>query len=166
MPAKPADQALRERQKQIDQANPGVLRQDVERFTRSADAAEKAAEQRRLELERLRASLEALGRGPGGAQRGTDVELARAARRSDELTRRARALDLLLVRLTDHRPQLTRQLQAPLQRHLNRYLQLLFPEASLSRTRRSCRRSWCARATAGKSVADRRAELRCASRWA
>lgn len=127
------DQALRERQRQIDQANPGVLRQDVERFTRSADAAEKAAEQRRLELERLRASLEALG-AEGLEERSAelDVELARAARRSDELTRRARALDLLLVRLTDHRLQLTRQLQAPLQRHLNRYLQLLFPEASLS----------------------------------
>ena len=127
------EQALRERQKQIDLANPGVLRQDVERFTRSADAAEKAAEQRRLELERLKASLEALG-AEGLEERSAelDVELARAVRRKDELGRRAGALDLLLVRLTDHRLQLTRQLQAPLQRHLNRYLQLLFPEASLS----------------------------------
>lgn len=127
------EQALRERQKQIDLANPGVLRQDVERFTRSADAAEKAAEQRRLELERLKASLEALG-AEGLEERSAelDVELARAVRRKDELGHRAGALDLLLVRLTDHRLQLTRQLQAPLQRHLNRYLQLLFPEASLS----------------------------------
>lgn len=127
------EQTLRERQKQIDLANPGVLRQDVDRFTRSADAAEKAAEQRRLELERLKASLEALG-AEGLEERGAELqgELARAARRKDELARRAGALDLLLVRLTDHRLQLTRQLQAPLQRHLNRYLQLLFPEASLS----------------------------------
>ena len=40
-------------------------------------------------------------------------------------------MDLLHTRLTEHRLELTRQLQAPLQRHLNHYLQLLFPEASL-----------------------------------
>lgn len=42
------------------------------------------------------------------------------------------ALDLLRNRLTEHRLELTRQLQTPLQRHLNHYLQLLFPEASLT----------------------------------
>ncbi len=52
-------------------------------------------------------------------------------RRRDELHRRAQALDHLLKLLRDKRAVLTRKLQAPLQKHLNRYLQLLFPHATL-----------------------------------
>ncbi|MBW4964466.1 hypothetical protein KZZ06_20970, partial [Sulfitobacter sp. CW3] len=52
-------------------------------------------------------------------------------RRYQELHRRAQALDLLLNLLTEKRQALTRRLQAPLQKHLNHYLSVLFPEASL-----------------------------------
>jgi len=41
------------------------------------------------------------------------------------------ALDHLLTLLRAKRRSLTLRLQAPLQKHLNRYLQLLFPQASL-----------------------------------
>ena len=41
------------------------------------------------------------------------------------------ALDHLLGLLKDKRGALTRKLQAPLQKHLNHYLQLLFPAAHL-----------------------------------
>lgn len=121
------------RQQQIDDANPDVLRQDIERFTRTADALEKAAQERDRELTRLQASLETLGAQGLEEQR---AELAQefqfASRRRDELARRAAALSLLLESLRAKRHELTRRLQAPLQRHLNRYLQLLFPQASLS----------------------------------
>jgi len=131
--AKRLEQVIAERQKQIDQANPDILKQDVERLTRSADAAEKEAGQRRLELERIKASLEVLG-AESLEEKSAElaIDLERLSRRKNELTRRADALDLLLTRLTDHRLQLTRQLQAPLQKHLNHYLQLLFPEAALT----------------------------------
>ncbi len=56
---------------------------------------------------------------------------AQASRRAGELRRRAAALDHLLALLRNKRSALTRRLQAPLQKHLNRYLQLLFPQASL-----------------------------------
>lgn len=124
---------LTERQKHIDQANPDVLRQDIDRLTRSAEAAEKEADQRRLELERLKASLEAIG-AEGLEELGAElaIKLERARRRRDQLEHRANALELLHTKLTEHRLALTRQLQAPLQRHLNRYLQLLFPDARLT----------------------------------
>jgi hypothetical protein len=64
------------------------------------------------------------------------AELARdhaaAARRADQLARRARALDLLLKLLQDKRHALTQRLQAPLQKHLNHYLGLLFPGARIA----------------------------------
>ena len=131
--ARNLEEILGERQKKIDQANPDVLRQDIDRFTRSADAAEKEASQRHLELERIKASLEAMG-AEGLEEKSAELayKLERAANRLAELERRAKALDLLHTKLTNHRLNLTRQLQEPLQRHLNRYLQLLFPEARLA----------------------------------
>ena len=59
-------------------------------------------------------------------------DLVQAARRAEELRRRAAALDHLLKLLIDQRGALTRKLQAPLQKHLNHYLQLLFPQAHLA----------------------------------
>lgn len=131
--ARSLENIIGERQKQIDQANPDALRQDVERFTRSAEAAEKEATQRRIELEHVKASLEAMG-AEGLEEHSAElaIKLERAAKRRAELKLRAEALDLLLTKLTNHRLMLTRQLQEPLQRHLNRYLQLLFPEARLT----------------------------------
>jgi len=124
---------LAEREAQIQQANPDALKQDVQRLTKSADAAEKQEESRRFELIQLQARLESAG-AEGLEEQSAErkVELDRASRRKRELERHASALDYLLARLTEHRLELTRQLQAPLQKHLNHYLQLLFPEASLN----------------------------------
>ena len=52
-------------------------------------------------------------------------------RRHKELKLRAEALDLLLTLLESKRRDLTKRLQAPLQKYVNRYLQLLFPQATL-----------------------------------
>lgn len=124
---------LLEREKRIQEAKPDVLQQDVERFTKSADAAEKQEEARDRELIQIQARLETAG-AEGLEEQSAElgIELERATRRRRELERHASALDLLLTRLTEHRLELTRQLQAPLQRHLNHYLQILFPEASLN----------------------------------
>ena len=48
------------------------------------------------------------------------------------MRRRAEALDHLLQKLEQRRQALTRRLQAPLQKHLDRYLQLLFPLGRLA----------------------------------
>lgn len=123
---------LAQRNARISAAQPALLEQDIERLERSADAAENSARARRLELERLQASLSALD-ADGLEERAAelDAELERSARREAELSRRAQALELLRELLQRQRQALTRQLQAPLQRHLQHYLQLLFPGASL-----------------------------------
>lgn len=118
--------------RQVAEANPGILQQDVERFRTSAGQLEKQHAERRDLLVRLEVELQttgAQGLEERRAEAARDQEQVR--RRSDELQRRALALDHLLKLLRDKRAVLTRKLQAPLQKHLNRYLQLLFPHASL-----------------------------------
>ena len=61
----------------------------------------------------------------------TAAALSAQRRRMEQLEQRSRALSLLLTLLHNKRQALTRQLQAPLQKHLNHYLQLLFPQAML-----------------------------------
>ena len=119
-------------EQRIAVARPDILRQDVERLRRSADEAERARQTRELQRVQLETALAA-----AGAQ-GLEEELSRATaeqaqtrRRCAELQRRAEALDYLLQRLEQRRQALTRRLQAPLQQHLDRYLQLLFPTARL-----------------------------------
>ncbi|EGJ11684.1 GTP-binding protein, partial [Rubrivivax benzoatilyticus JA2 = ATCC BAA-35] len=119
-------------QARIAAARPDILRQDVERLRRSADEAERAHRARELEVARLAAELAAVG------AQGLDEQLAgeraaaeHAARRRDELQRRADALELLLGKLESHRQALTRRLQAPLQKHLDHYASLLFPAGRL-----------------------------------
>lgn len=117
----------------IDAARPDILAQDMARFEASAAQYEKDAEARRLELASLRGRIESAG--AQGLEE-TLADCARrlddAARRRNELQRQAGALDLLATLLHDERQAVTRQLQAPLQKHLNRYLQLLFAQSSLS----------------------------------
>lgn len=126
------EKAVKHREQQINESRPDILQQDIERLNRSADAAEKAAEQRRIDIERLQARLEEAGAEGLEEHKGVlAAKLEQATRRKNELESRANALDFLHKRLIAHRLELTRQLQAPLQQHLNRYLQLLFPEASL-----------------------------------
>ncbi|MCW8193386.1 AAA family ATPase [Proteobacteria bacterium 005FR1] len=124
--------SLRERQAEIDQAQPDFLQQDMQRLSASAQQAEEARRQRALELQALQSRLEVQG-AEGLEEKCNEVaaELEHASRRYQELHRRAQALDLLLDLLQDKRQALTRRLQAPLQKHLDRYLALLFPKARL-----------------------------------
>ncbi len=118
--------------RQIDAARPDFLKQDVERYRRSAEQHEKRFAERRDGLLKLDVELQAAG-ALGLDERLAEIgrDLAQARRRTAELGRRAAALDRLLTLLRAKRRTLTLRLQAPLQKHLNRYLQLLFPQASL-----------------------------------
>lgn len=116
----------------IAAVRPELLAQDVQRFGASA----REAEARHRERDRQIAQIEATVAAAGAA--GLEEDLARALgersqarRRAEELQHRAEALDHLLGKLEARRQALTRRLQAPLQKHLDRYLQLLFPGGRL-----------------------------------
>ena len=112
--------------------NMSVLQHDVERFDRSAKQLEAAHAQRAGEIIRLEADLEAKGAlGLEEVAAYKQRELDQVGRRCTELERRANALSHLLRLLTEKRSALARRLCAPLQRHLNHYLQILFPGSSI-----------------------------------
>lgn len=120
------------RQAALDAARPDILTQDVSRLQRSAEQSLLVLRERQSTMALLQGKLE-----EAGAQ-GLEEERARqqlrcddARRRRDELRLRAEALDLLLGLLESHRSALTQRLQAPLQAHVQHYLQLLFPRATL-----------------------------------
>lgn len=116
----------------LKSVNLALLRQDVERFARSAQQLEDAHERRRQEITRVEVELEtkgALGLEEQRAER--ERELEAATRRADELARRAAALDHLLGLLREKRSALARRLRAPLQKHLDHYLGILFPGAHI-----------------------------------
>jgi uncharacterized protein YhaN len=119
--------------RRIEAARPQVMQQDAERLDRSARQAREAHDSIRDEAVRLQYLLDAAGAGGLEEQlaeaRG---DLERAQRRHREVQRRARALDLLAGALKAKRQALTRRLQAPLLKHLNHYLQLLMPGASVT----------------------------------
>lgn len=117
---------------QLRTLNVSLLQQDVERFERSAKQLEAAYGQRASEIIRLEADLEAKG-ALGLEEEAADRqrELDQVGRRCAELERRAKALNHLLKLLTEKRSALARRLRAPLQRHLNHYLQILFPGSSI-----------------------------------
>ncbi|WP_097462096.1 AAA family ATPase [Mangrovitalea sediminis] len=124
---------VEQRQTRIDQARPDLLQQDMQRYQASADQQEKAFRDRALELTGLQSRLEA--EGAEGLEEQRDeclVQHEQAQRRYEELKRRSEALDLLLNLLQEKKQALTRRLQAPLQRHLDHYLNILFPQARLS----------------------------------
>lgn len=126
------ESTVAERQRQIDAARPELLQQDMERFAKSAEQLERTFHDRKVELSALQSRLDS--QGADGLEEQRDAlaaSLAHTRRRHDELQRRAGALDLLLGLLQDKRQALTRRLQAPLQKHLNHYLAVLFPNASL-----------------------------------
>ncbi|MGS2742463.1 AAA family ATPase [Halomonas sp. LS-001] len=121
------------RQGEIDAANPAFLEQDIKRFRQSAETLETQARERASEIDRLQTRLETLGaQGLEETRDTTRQALEHQQRRKAELERRAEALDLLLTLLRRERQAVTRQLQAPLQKHLNHYLRLIFPGATLS----------------------------------
>lgn len=118
--------------RQLQAANLSVLEQDVERLERSVRQAELAHGQRANELTRLEVELEtkgALGMEEAAADKQREIRLVK--RRCGELERRAAALDQLLKLLREKRSALARRLRAPLQKHLNHYLQILFPGAQI-----------------------------------
>lgn len=123
---------LKSREREIEQARPEILRQDMERYQRSASTLRQAQDERYRELRDIQVRLEAWGAEGLEEQLSENiVELEQCERRYRELQRRAEALTLLLDLLTEKRQALTRRLQAPLQKHLDRYLSLLFPQATL-----------------------------------
>lgn len=117
---------------QLRTLNVALLQQDVERFERSAKQLESAYAQRGSDIIRLEADLEAKGAlGLEEAAADKQRELDHMERRCTELERRAKALSHLLKLLTEKRAALARRLRAPLQRHLNHYLQILLPGAGI-----------------------------------
>ncbi|MFS2165623.1 ATP-binding protein [Variovorax sp. Varisp62] len=123
---------LAELAQRLQTVNLPVLAQDVERLERSARQAEAAHSQRANEITRLEVELETKGAmGQEEAASEKQRELDHAKRRCTELERRARALDHLLKLLREKRSALARRLRAPLQKHLDHYLQILFPGAQI-----------------------------------
>lgn len=126
------EQKVGELAQKLQTVNLPVLAQDVERLERSARQAESAHSQRANEITRLEVELEtkgALGQEETASEK--QRELEHAARRCAELDRRAKALDHLLKLLREKRSALARRLRAPLQKHLDHYLQILFPGAQV-----------------------------------
>jgi hypothetical protein len=117
---------------EIAAARPELVQQDIQRLGASANQLEQAQRGRELELKALRAKLEVLGAEGLEEQRSScESELEQNRRRTQQFQCRAQALELLLQLLTEKRQALTRRLQAPLQKHLNHYLTVLFPDAQL-----------------------------------
>jgi hypothetical protein len=119
------DQSIRE-------AQPELLRSDIERLTKSADAIE--AEHGRIGAELIQLAGQLQGQGALGLQEqaaAVEEELARLNRQVEDRSRRAGALSHLLLMLTEKRADVARTLRAPLQRHMNRYLAIQFPGASI-----------------------------------
>jgi uncharacterized protein YhaN len=116
----------------IRAAQPDLLKQDMQRFEQSARNARAEYDRRRLEISQLEGQLMNAGAQGLEEDRATlQTQLTLAARRETEMTRRARALDLLVTRLEDKRQAVMRQLLAPLQQHVSHYLAILFPEARI-----------------------------------
>ncbi len=123
---------IRSGQGEVEQARPDILAQDVERFRRSAEQAERAFGERQTSMTLLQGKLEEAGAQGLEEERAEQAVRAQAAtRRCAEVKLRADALDLLFNLLQSRRSELTRRLQAPLHKHVDHYLQLLFPGASL-----------------------------------
>ncbi|TDP74744.1 AAA family ATPase [Roseateles toxinivorans] len=116
----------------LDQARPDIVQQDIERLSRSVGQLEQAHSQRHTEIQVLDHALQQAGAAGLDEQRQTAAgDLSRASQRVQELLRRAQALSLLCAKLQSRRQAALAKLQAPLRQHLQRYLQLLFPHASV-----------------------------------
>ncbi len=117
---------------ELNSVNLALLRQDVERLARSAQQLAADHKRRHDDITRLEVELGAKGALGLEEQRAeVERECGAASRRADELKRRADALDYLLRLLREKRSALARRLREPLQKHLDRYLQILFPGARI-----------------------------------
>lgn len=111
---------------------PDLVKQDAERYARSADLARQAQQERHARLLQLQGRLEQAGaQGLGERLAETEAEWQRAGRLRDDYARRAAALDLLWRLLGEQRESATRRLLRPLSERLSHYLGLLFPGADL-----------------------------------
>lgn len=120
-------------QAQLQQTRPDILSQDVTRLERSLTQAVQQHQQRATQMALLSQSLAQQGaQGLEEALALSQGEWARAQRRHAELQLRADALALLVHKLNAKRQAALNRLQAPLLRHLQRYLGLLFPGAEVS----------------------------------
>ena len=118
---------------QLAQARPDILAQDVERFERSLAQSRQRQHDRATQITVLEQGLALQGaQGSEEALTLSRGELGRAQRRQAELQLRANALELLRSKLEAKRQAALDRLQAPLQQHLQRYLSLLFPGASVA----------------------------------
>lgn len=123
---------IQSRQEEVEAALPDILVQDVDRFKRSADQSERLYRERQMTISVLISKLEEAGaQGLEESRAELAVKLDSAERRVAEVKLRADALDLLVNLLDSKRAAMTKRLQAPLQKHIQRYLQLLFPKATL-----------------------------------
>lgn len=123
---------IQSRQEEVEAALPDILVQDVDRFKRSADQSERLYRERQTTISVLKSKLEEAGaQGLEESRAELAVKLDSAERRMAEIKLRADALDLLVNLLDSKRAAMTKRLQAPLQKHIQRYLQLLFPKATL-----------------------------------
>ncbi|MDQ2779422.1 MAG: GTP-binding protein, partial [Pseudomonadota bacterium] len=117
---------------ELKTVNAALLCQDVNRLARSVEQLEATHERRRQEITRVEVELETKGAlGLEAEHADCERDLEAAIRRAAELTSRAAALDHLLVLLKDKRSALARRLRAPLQKHLQHYLEILFPGARI-----------------------------------
>ena len=135
----PLKAALTQREEQLGKLGSDLeklrldaIAQDIERLTKSQDAARDGYEQVVVQCRTLEGRLsEAGANGDGERLAIEEAERARLTRRVAQFDQRARAVSLLLDRLESARQQATEQLLAPLRRHLDHYLGLLFPGARL-----------------------------------
>ena len=118
---------------QIQAARPDIARQDIARLTQSIQQLQQAHQQRAVQIQLLEGSLQLQGaQGLDAQLEAMTGELDRAERRHAELGLRAAALALLCRKLEAKRQATLARLQAPLQAHMQHYLQLLFPDAQLA----------------------------------
>ncbi|MCV2365884.1 AAA family ATPase [Paucibacter sp. DJ1R-11] len=116
----------------LDRARPDIVQQDIARLQRSVQQLQQAHQELAVQIQLIEQSLQQAGAQGLDEQREQSAgDLARAQRRWHELRLRAAALDLLCRKLDGKRQASLARLQAPLQQHLQRYVQLLFPDARL-----------------------------------
>lgn len=124
---------LEKRVTEIHQAQPDILRQDIKRYRITIDNLRNRQQERDREIREIRARLDAWGaEGLEEKLQEVEADYERCERRYQELSRRANALQLLVEQLDEKRQALTQRLQAPLQKHLDHYVSLLFPQARLA----------------------------------
>lgn len=112
---------------------PDLIEQDVQRWERSARVARDTFQARAATISQLQGKLEQAGtQGVGEACAVAWADVQRLDRRLREIDLRARALTLLYERLGAERQAATQRLFAPLARRLTHYLNLLFPQATVT----------------------------------